>query len=37
MAGIVGLGLSYIMIPPLKPNEKQEESVHESSCESVAC
>jgi len=29
MAGIVGLGLSYIMIPPLKPGEKQEEPVHE--------
>jgi hypothetical protein len=25
MAGMVGLGLSYIMIPPLKPSEKQKE------------
>jgi len=29
MAGIVGFLLSYVMIPPLKPNEKQEEPVHE--------
>jgi hypothetical protein len=37
MAGIVGLGLSYIMIPPGKPVEKQEESVRAPSFGSVSC
>jgi hypothetical protein len=36
MAGIVGLGLSYLMIPPLKADEKQEEPVREPSLGSVS-
>jgi hypothetical protein len=37
MAGIVGLGLSYVMIPPLKAGEKQEAPVREPSFGSVSC
>jgi len=36
LAGIFGFLLSYVMIPPSKPCEKQEEPVHEPSLGSVS-